>query len=54
MDADEWPRRMTDWRPWRFKRGRGRPRTRWRDDYIKNYGAAWMRIAANNPDDFIP
>jgi len=54
MNSDEWPRRITDWRPWKFKRGRGRPRTRWRDDFVKNYGAAWARIAINNPEAFYP
>jgi len=51
MDGNRWPKRMNDWRPRKFKRGRGRPRTRWRDPFVKNFGVNWQRQVLDHPDD---
>uniref|UniRef100_A0A914UM23 Endonuclease-reverse transcriptase n=1 Tax=Plectus sambesii TaxID=2011161 RepID=A0A914UM23_9BILA len=45
MDEDRWARRVTEWQPRIGKRGRGRPKKRWRDEIVKVAGIRWMAIA---------
>ena len=51
MDGHRWPKKITEWRPRAFKRGRGRPRTRWRDPFVKNFGINWQRRVLDYSDD---
>ncbi|EYC18843.1 hypothetical protein Y032_0026g1397 [Ancylostoma ceylanicum] len=48
VDVDRWTRRITEWRPWTWKRSTGRPRMRWRDVFIAYFGETWMRAAASD------
>ena len=42
---NRWATRITEWRPWGYKRPRGRPQTRWCDPMLKLYGRTWTRFA---------
>jgi hypothetical protein len=49
MDNDRWAKLVTEWRPWMGKRGRGRPRRRWRDDIVQVAGVNWLAAASDKP-----
>ncbi|GMR40176.1 hypothetical protein PMAYCL1PPCAC_10371, partial [Pristionchus mayeri] len=40
---DRWSKRVLEWTPWDRTRPVGRPRVRWRDEPIKEYGVQWQR-----------
>lgn len=44
---NRWTSRATEWTPRQWKRSRGRPKTRWRDDLTKHLGTTWPRLARN-------
>ena len=45
LNDNRWTARSTAWQPRLFTRKRGRPRIRWRDDIVSNFGPAWHRVA---------
>lgn len=45
LPADRWAYATTIWDPRRGKRGRGRPRRRWAQDFIEVIGPQWSRLA---------
>ena len=46
QETERWTRRTTEWRPWYGGRGRGRPKTRWRDEIDRELGKiSWRRMA---------
>jgi len=42
---NRWTTIITTWRPWQYRRPRGRPPIRWSDPMVKTYGHSWTRIA---------
>ena len=47
-DSDyKWNKILTTWVPYKGKRSRERPRTRWIDKTKDNLGGSWMRRAKN-------
>ena len=42
---DRWERRVLEWQPRGFKRTKGRPRMRWRDEVVHHCGILWERDA---------
>jgi hypothetical protein len=48
MDDDRWTKRVTEWQPRIGRRGRGRPKRRWRDNFVHTAGVNWMAIARND------
>lgn len=42
---NRWTIRATEWTPREWKRPRGRPRVRWKDDLISHLGHTWSRLA---------
>ncbi|KAJ4444449.1 hypothetical protein ANN_06241 [Periplaneta americana] len=45
LPADRWAYATTVWDPRRGRRGRGRPRRRWAQDFVDVIGPQWTRIA---------
>ena len=41
--VDRWEKRVTEWRPYKGKRGKGRPKMRWRDELERRVGILWYR-----------
>ena len=44
---ERWPRIVAEWRPYGL-RNPGRPRRRWRDELVAQYGRNWMLTARSN------
>ena len=44
MREEKWNRITTNWTPWGNKRGRGRLKTKWRDEIRNRVGASWKSI----------
>ncbi|KAK6741639.1 hypothetical protein RB195_009483 [Necator americanus] len=45
---NRWTKMITEWRPWIWKRQVGRPKTRWRDSFVSDFGETWMRTATTD------
>jgi len=45
LTDNRWTIRATEWAPRQWRRSRGRPRTRWRDDLTRQLGSTWPRLA---------
>ena len=44
---EKWTRLITEWYPRDSRRSKGRPATRWEDDFKKIVGPEWTRVAKN-------
>ena len=44
MNRQRWPRRLAEWTPRSRRRPPGRPRRRWRDEIVEQYGVNWLTI----------
>ena len=44
LTDNRWTKRTTEWTPRNYRRRRGRPRVRWRDDLTRNLGPTWARL----------
>ncbi|CAG9835439.1 unnamed protein product [Diabrotica balteata] len=47
---DRWNKILISWRPWEYKRSRGRPQMRWADDIKKHVGSRWMTVATDREE----
>lgn len=45
MESQRWAKRATEWTPLNNKRKVGRPAKRWRDEFMKEVGPNWPRLA---------
>ncbi len=43
QEKDRWGRKLLNWRPYKGKRRRGKPYTRWKDEITKREGNLWHR-----------
>ena len=44
FNDNRWTKRVTEWTPREWTRRQGRPKTRWRDNLVRQLGAAWPII----------
>eukprot|EP00795_Rhopilema_esculentum_P010354 gene10354-biopygen12941 len=50
MKNHEWAKKTTEWTPWDRKRGKGRPKRRWRDEIEQKAGSTWTQSAQNRDE----
>ena len=47
IEEEKWTRLITEWYPRDSRSSKGRPDTRWEDDFKKIAGPEWTRVAKN-------
>ena len=50
MKNHESAKKTTEWTPWDRKRGKGRPKRRWRDEIEQKAGSTWTQSAKNRDE----